>query len=217
MPYGHLQKGQLVCTNCNYDGTDCPGHHIRSMQGIPCQAGACACVPFYWVEDDPMHWAVNGLVSDLGGEGSHPYCEGTRHIIIDDDGEHVGESHTPRLVCSACRSYFDIPPNTKGEWTETYHSVLELRAYRRAIQLRNHPSRYGAGRVYIVRSIERYPHAAVAPGETGTVHVVTTDQVGIKLDRIHPGLAEWDNVLWFYLSEDAENCLELLRCVGKRP
>jgi hypothetical protein len=56
-------------------------------------------------------------------------------------------------------------------------------------------------RVRVRRIVERFPHALIEPGATGTV--VTSDEhvYAVRLDRYEPGLKEWDNELHWYPNE----------------
>jgi hypothetical protein len=58
-------------------------------------------------------------------------------------------------------------------------------------------------RVRFVRVVERYPHALIEVGETGTVVTVEQDKtIAVRLDRHHEGLGEWENEVQFYADSD---------------
>lgn len=52
-------------------------------------------------------------------------------------------------------------------------------------------------RLRFVNYVDRYPHAQIQPGETGTVSEITDALIAVRMDRRHEGLAEWENcILW---------------------
>jgi len=55
-------------------------------------------------------------------------------------------------------------------------------------------------KVTLARNVDRYPHARVEIGETGTVTHSDEGFIGVTLDKIHDGLDEWDNELAWYTS-----------------
>jgi hypothetical protein len=52
-------------------------------------------------------------------------------------------------------------------------------------------------RVQFTRVVDRYPHVLVQAGELGTVVAATDDTIAVRLDRVVPALAEWDNAVLF--------------------
>jgi len=69
-------------------------------------------------------------------------------------------------------------------------------------------------RVRLTTRVDRYPHASIPKGETGTVARMD-DYVllSVKLDRPWPGLEEWNNELEFHHGADEENIRGVLELV----
>lgn len=68
-------------------------------------------------------------------------------------------------------------------------------------------------RVRFTATVDRYPHARVLAGETGTVTLAEPEVIEVTLDWSHPGLREWDNALVF---ADAMGTLEEFAAVTVR-
>lgn len=64
-------------------------------------------------------------------------------------------------------------------------------------------------RVTLLDTVDRYPHARVKAGATGTIVRWSEDLVAVKLDQVVDGLEEWDNCLhwWEDTMEDLTNDL----------
>jgi len=60
-------------------------------------------------------------------------------------------------------------------------------------------------RVEFLQDWEVFPHFNVDKGEKGTVDVVQTDLISIKLDKEKDGAETWDNCVHFYKDEDEKN------------
>ena len=60
-------------------------------------------------------------------------------------------------------------------------------------------------RVRFVNYVDRYPHAQIQPGETGTVAAVEEGLIAVTMDKHHEGLAEWENQLCFEGDMDTLN------------
>src|SRR5258707_13901244 len=60
-------------------------------------------------------------------------------------------------------------------------------------------------RVRFVNYVDRYPHAQIGLGETGTVAVVVEGLIAVTMDKHHEGLAEWENQLCFSGDMDSLN------------
>ena len=64
-------------------------------------------------------------------------------------------------------------------------------------------------RVVLLQDVERFPHAIVAEGATGTVAEVERGHLAVVLDDIVEGLEEWDNWLIWCDTGDADmDCVD---------
>ena len=53
-------------------------------------------------------------------------------------------------------------------------------------------------RFTLSRDVDRFPHALVPAGTSGTIVHADKDSIGLKLDEPFEGLDEWDNGLMWY-------------------
>lgn len=66
-------------------------------------------------------------------------------------------------------------------------------------------------RVRFLRAVDRYPHAAIEAGETGTVITATWDLVAIRPDDPRDTLTEWDGCIeWYPTETDTDTALAAL-------
>ena len=71
-------------------------------------------------------------------------------------------------------------------------------------------------RVTLVHEADRFPHALVPAGATGTVNHVDAGMIGVRLDEHVEGLEEWENDLMFYAEQECAEGESLARAFWAR-
>lgn len=69
----------------------------------------------------------------------------------------------------------------------------------------------------LIKNVERYPHAYVPAGNTGTITEYTAELVSLKLNVAFFGLVEWDNHLEWNQDDSEDHDARTAFCEDARP